>query len=113
MKKIGLSVLLLGIIGCASSKHSSMRGTVALKASESKAFVCLGEDSVKVGDEIIFYSNECSNYGIGEYSDIQCKMSKVGSGTVSKLLNNHYSEVKTNGNFKFKEGTLVERAEKL
>ena len=113
MKNICLAVLLLGVIGCASNKHTSMRGTVALKAGESKAFVCLGEDTVKLGDEIIFYSNKCTNYGIGEYSDIQCEMNKIGSGNVSKLLNNHYSEVKTNGSFKFEEGTLVERAQKL
>lgn len=113
MKKIGLGILFFGLIGCATNKHASMRGTVALKAGNSKAFICLGEDSVKVGDEIIFYENKCTNYGAGEYNDVRCSMKKLGEGNVSKLLNNHYSEVTTEGDFEFKEGTLVESADKL
>lgn len=33
----------------------------------------------------------------------------LGSGTVTKLLNGHYSEVVTDGSFKLKEGILVQK----
>lgn len=103
-----MTILLL-LSGCA---HKFMRGTVAMKLNEKKAHVCLGEDTVKTGDKLVFYSNKCTRTNAGSSrinADVDCEMKKLGEGTVSKILNSHYSEVNTDGTFSFKEGTLVQR----
>jgi len=88
-----------------------MRGSVAMKIDEETAHVCLGEKDVKVGDDLYFYKSVCPG-GVpgGDYATCQLKV--LGKGFVTKLLNNHYSEVKTDGTFKFEEGVLVQK-EKL
>ena len=109
-------ICILSVSGCAS--HGFMRGNVAMKINEKEAHVCLGDGDIKVGDSVTFFENECfdenaiidssaSGRTIG--IDALCELLVVGSGTVTKLLSNHYSLVKTEGNFSFNEGTLVER----
>ncbi|MDP7320955.1 MAG: hypothetical protein QF441_10125 [Bacteriovoracaceae bacterium] len=95
-----------------SCAHNFMRGTVAMKTDNKTAHVCLGNNDVKVGDKLDFYSNHCTGYvgGRDEGGDVrECKMKVLGTGTVTKLLNSHYSEVKTDGSFKLAEGTLVQK----
>ncbi|MBK24592.1 MAG: hypothetical protein CME70_11410 [Halobacteriovorax sp.] len=105
---ITLAVLILN--GCA---HSFMRGTVAMKMDKKTAHVCLGNNDVKVGDKIDFFHNLCSGANAGgkeEAGDVRsCEMKILGTGTVTKLLNAHYSEVKTDSNFKLTEGTMVQK----
>jgi|TARA_Y100000768_G_scaffold348929_1_gene298156 hypothetical protein len=89
-----------------------MRGTVAMKTDKKTAHVCLGNNDVKVGEKLDFYTNYCTGIsGSREEggADRECTMKALGTGTVTKLLNSHYSEVETDGNFKFSEGTLVQR----
>ncbi len=95
-----------------SCAHNFMRGTVAMKTGERTAHVCLGDNDVKVGDKLDFYSNYCSGASSTDREDgdfIECKMKILGTGSVTKLLNSHYSEVKTDGRFKISEGTLVQK----
>ena len=108
MKKLIVTVVLgLFITGCA---HKFMRGTVAMKTQADTAHICLGDNDVKVGDKLDFYTNECSGVGGVEADGVrECEMKVLGTGTVTKLLNSHYSEVKTDGGFKFSEGTLVQK----
>ncbi len=110
MKRLltGLTLVTL-LSSCAS--HTFMRGTVAMKTDKKTAHVCLGNSDVKVGDKISFYRNKCTGVGGGRQGDgdSTCEMEVLGTGTVSKLLNSHYSEVKTDGSFKLKEGTLVQK----
>ena len=40
-----------------SCAHNFMRGTVAMKTDNKTAHVCLGNNDVKVGDKLDFYSN--------------------------------------------------------
>ena len=113
MKTI-LMVTTLAIL-LTSCAHNFMRGTVAMKTDKKTAHVCLGNNDVKLGDKIDFYSNQCTGYTDGGRRDErggdtrECKMKILGTGTVTKLLNNHYSEVKTDGSFKLSEGTLVQK----
>tara|TARA_B100001971_G_scaffold215148_1_gene258343 strand:- start:4566 stop:4847 length:282 start_codon:yes stop_codon:yes gene_type:complete len=91
-----------------------MRGTVAMKTDKKTAHVCLGNNDVKVGETLNFYTNKCTGGGGGGGADRdgdvrECEMETLGTGTVTKLLNNHYSEVTTDGSFKFGEGTLVQK----
>ena len=87
-----------------------MRGTVAMKMDKNTAHVCLGENDVTKGDKVIFYNNQCDrNDTRKEGVKGLCKMENIGVGLVSKILNSHYSEVKTEGDFNFSEGTLVQK----
>ncbi|MFT6070456.1 MAG: hypothetical protein ACJAT2_000744 [Bacteriovoracaceae bacterium] len=111
MKKllfISLSLLILN--GCA---HRFMRGTVAMKMDDSTAHVCLGDNDVQVGDKIDFIQNICIGSNASSVDKLgemrTCEMKTLGSGTVTKLLNSHYSEVKTDKPFKISEGTLVQK----
>lgn len=95
-----------------SCTHTFMRGTVAMKINEKTAQVCLGDDHVKVGDMLDFVTNVCTGTSVEERrgaGDRECRMDTIGTGAVTKILNKHYSEVQTDGSFKFAEGTLVQK----
>ena len=109
MKQLLLLIAAATILS--SCAHSFMRGTVAMKVDDRTAHVCLGDDSVKKGDKIRFYTNECIE---GEGKDDgggtrSCRLETIGEGIVSKTLNSHYSLVKTSKKFSFREGTLVQK----
>lgn len=112
MKTILMTTMIaLLLTSCA---HNFMRGTVAMKTDKKTAHVCLGNNDVKIGDKIDFYTNQCTGHTGGGREEggggvRECKMKVLGTGTVSKLLNSHYSEVKTDGSFKLAEGTLVQK----
>ncbi|MBD66213.1 MAG: hypothetical protein CME62_13465 [Halobacteriovoraceae bacterium] len=108
MKFLSLLFLILFTVSCAT--HKFMRGTVAMKVDENTAHVCLGDNDVAKGDKVIFFKNECVSVG-GERGggDGECKLKVLGEGKVKKVLNSHYSHVETNGNFSFKEGTMVQK----
>ena len=109
----------------ASCAHTFMRGTVAKKINSKKAVICLGSNEVKVGDIVIFQESVCSsspthNISMHENAELggvsnqtgygveKCELTSLGFGTVSELLNDHYSMVETKGDFVFKESTQVE-----
>ena len=102
-----LGVIML-LSGCA---HNFMRGTVAMKTDNRTGHICLGKNDVKIGEKIRFYRNDCRGGG-GEFGDAGCGMTILGTGTITRVLNDHYSEVKTDKPFKFGEGTLVEKIRK-
>jgi len=86
-----------------------MRGTVAMKVDNNTAHVCLGDNDVKIGDKIAFYKTKCTVRSGMEADGTECKMLKLGQGSVVKILNTHYSTVKVDNAFNFEEGTLVEK----
>lgn len=114
--KVNTSFACIGIftlVGCAHSSMSGMRGTVALKANEKEAYVCLGDKEVEVGQKVRFFKNECnqntSRPGTSApASSFLCTKVKIGEGHVTKLVNEHYSIVEPDGVVKFEEGTIVE-----
>jgi hypothetical protein len=94
-----------------SCAHKMMRGTVAMKTDNKTAHVCLGNNDVEIGDKLDFYTNSCKgSAGAKDNADTrECKLKVLGTGTVTKLLNSHYSEVTTEDEFAFNEGTLVQK----
>lgn len=111
MRVVIYFTLILSLFGCAS--HEMMRGNVAMKLNKKSAHICLGDNEVKVGDKINFYNSQCADYD-NTKSGLAglCKFILLGSGTVEKTLNTHYSLVSTDGTFEFKEGSMVEKAKK-
>lgn len=115
-KKIVILSVPFILASCASTNHKYMRGSVAMKLDNKTAHVCLGDNEVKTGDKVLFYYNDCEQIDpeVAEVGGLKglCTLKKLGTGEVTKIHNSHYSTVKTDGSFKFKEGTLVQR-EKL
>lgn len=109
MKTLLITITLALLLS--SCAHNYMRGTVAMKTDEKTAHVCLGNNDVKIGEKLDFYTNYCTGTSGGreEIGDRECTMKVLGTGTVTKLLNSHYSEVKTDGSFTISEGTLVQK----
>ncbi|MBY0516903.1 MAG: hypothetical protein K2P81_08350 [Bacteriovoracaceae bacterium] len=100
---------MLIMYGCAH--HSTMRGTVAMKVSEHEAHVCLNKDEVRVGDRVVAFYNDCQSKNLGDSrgAGTPCIKTKLGHGTVAKILNEHYSLVKFDEGVKFSESTFVEK----
>jgi hypothetical protein len=96
------------LVGCS---HGMMRGSVAMKTGENEAHVCLGDKEVKVGDRLSAYVNHCTGKVGGPVTGgaQSCEKKLIGEGTVTELLNQHYSVVKFDEGVKFAEGTLVEK----
>jgi len=104
-------VALLALVGCA---HGTMRGSVAMKASDDEAHVCMGDNEVKAGDKVALYKNVCTGgKGRGRAGDAGdfggCKKVALGDGVVERTLNEHYSVVKVSPGVQFEEGTIVEK----
>jgi hypothetical protein len=108
---VNIGVLLLSLFSF-SCAHSVMRGSVAMKISDSEAHVCLGEGEVKIGDRVKLYRNVCKqelSAGKSAVGATSCRKAAVGMGTVEKILNEHYSVVKFEDGVKFEEGAFVEK----
>jgi len=101
-KFFGLLILSISMAGCA---HSVMRGSVAMKVSDTEAHVCMNKDEVKIGDHVELYANVCSREG--KEQSICNKVSR-GHGTVTEIINEHYSLVKFEQGAKFEEGNFIE-----
>jgi len=105
------SVLVIFSLAMTGCTHTLMRGTVALKASEQKAYVCLGDNEVRVGQRLAFFKSDCHPPIEPRPQDAPtspCVKRKIGEGVVTQLINEHYSEVKLDQNVKVDEGTAVE-----
>ncbi len=112
--KILFAVITLSLLATGCASHSTMRGSVAMKISDSEAHVCLGEGEVKAGDKVTAFYNDCQNREAGGSDKagaygIPCVKTKLGSGIVTKVLNSHYSVVEFDKGVKFTEGTFVEK----
>ena len=110
---IRILVLVLSAVALTGCAHGMMRGGVAMKTSENEAHVCLGDNEVKVGDAVTAYMNNCPVRGGARARDGGgsgiCEKQRLGKGTVTALLNRHYSVVQFEPGVKFDEGTFVEK----
>ena len=111
LRKIFLSLSAVGaltLVGCA---HELMRGSVAMKVSDSEAHVCM--EDAKLGEKVTLFKNVCtgpkggSRSGLGDSRN--CEKVKLGQGIVTEILNHHYSVVKFDSGVPFEEGTFVEK----
>jgi hypothetical protein len=96
------------MVGCASTGH--LRGSVALKTSETEGEVCLGTSEVEVGDKVTLYRSECVKRPIDVRHDhpSRCTKTKIGEAEITQVLDEHYSTTKVPAGVKFAEGTIVE-----
>jgi hypothetical protein len=120
-----VSIIPFCIFGCA---HAIMRGSVATKLSETEAQVCMGNHEVKIGDRVKLFDNVCTGAsseslaesslwtagglnggGRGTNHFSSCTKTPLGMGTVTHLLNEHYSVVKFDEKVKIEPGTFVEK----
>jgi hypothetical protein len=98
-----LAVVLATMGGCATG-HKAMRGDVVMKMNDGTAHVCLGKDEVQVGDQVRLLRKECTQ---GPKRQV-CTKVPVADGTVTALLDDHYSEVTFPAGTVFTEGDTVE-----
>lgn len=103
LKIISITTLLVS----AACAHTLMRETVAMKTSDKTAHICLAGNEVKEGDRVTLFKKDCPSGG-GSDSAALCNKWRIGEGTVTKLLNNHYSEVVFDSGVEFDEGDIVE-----
>ena len=105
-----MSAATLILTGCA---HGLMMGSVAMKVSDDEAHVCMDTAHTKVGDRLELFKNICKSpkgglrSGLGDVAS--CTKTQLGEGTVTKILNEHYSVVKFDSGVAFEEGTFVEK----
>jgi hypothetical protein len=103
--------LVIGALALSGCAHNLMRGSVVMKVDEDEGYVCLGENEVKEGDRVALFKSECIPAGTSRNSTpygAPCKKIKIGEGELTKLLNEHYSVIKTAPNVALEEGTIVE-----
>lgn len=109
MKKLIAITALAALAGCA---HSTMRGSVAMKATDTEGHVCLGDNEVKSGDRVALFRNDCAGTKASrrnEGGNQGCTKKKLGEGTIERVLNSHYSVMQTDPGVAFEEGTIVEK----
>jgi len=111
MKNLLMITTFLFLTSCAS--HSLMRGSVAMKVSDREAHVCMNDDEAKVGDRVMAFFNDCQKRNTvdgksGAYGT-PCVKTELGKGTVTKILNEHYSVIQFDEGVKFSEGNFVEK----
>lgn len=82
------------------------RGTVVMKASEEVAHVSLGSEDVESGDGVGVFRHQCKALVAKKLRT--CERKSLGSGTVTEVLNEKYSEVTFRPGVSFREGDEVE-----
>lgn len=98
------TLAVVGATGCASG-HATMRGSVVMRIDQTKAHVCLGRGEVAVNDRVRLYKNECTQRD----RRVECKKTPIAEGTVTELLDDHYSIVAFPAGTAFEEGSTVEK----
>lgn len=113
IKNILLLIFILVLAFGCSTQNSTAK--VKMKIDNKTAHVTLGSSSVQIGDKVNLYKQKCEGYsGIINLSGAEtpkCDLKLVGTGTVSRLFNEKYSEIKTDGSFKIEKGILVQKQE--
>lgn len=107
LSSLVVSVFALSLAsGCAHSSH--IRGSVALKHSAQEADVCIGSNEIKEGDKVVLFRNKCTG-SAAKGIQRTCEKVKLGEGTVSHVIDEHYSTIKIEPGVSFDEGTVVEK----
>ena len=104
---LSLFLAVAATTGCAGG-HAVMRGSVIMKIDPTTAHVCLGNGEYKVNDRVRLFNNVCTP-AVGDRRPPICKKETVAEGTVTQLLDEHYSVVAFPAGTIFVEGNTVER----
>ncbi|HEU4733370.1 MAG TPA: hypothetical protein VFT22_36005 [Kofleriaceae bacterium] len=76
-----------------------------MKIDPVTAHVCLGDGEVAINDRVRLYKNACESSGRRSV----CKKTPVADGTVTQLLDEHYSVVTFPAGTTLEEGNTVEK----
>lgn len=104
-KKIILAIAVTLFSGCAAT---SPRGVVAMKISDDEAHVCIRKQEVRDGDRVAVFKNVCTKQNVGKSTTSNCELKRIGSGTVTSQLNEHYSVVRFDNGVEYSEGDVIE-----
>lgn len=108
MKKVMIMVSMLIVSSCAT--HPLMKGTVAMKVDEKNGVACIDTDNLQVGSRLTVANNQCSRVPVSKNDSTYCQLVTVGEIEITKILNDHYSEFKTIGDFRFIEGSILKHS---
>lgn len=106
MSKNLFLIAALTILTSCASRHTFMRGTVAMKVDESTGIACMESNQVKVGDTLTLMNSECSSSKLGPRGGAACRLVPGGKVEVTRIVNDHYSEFKTVEGAEFSEGSI-------
>lgn len=98
-------VILLACLFSQAGFAATKSGKVTMKINPSLVQVDLGERDVVIGDRVAVFKKTCS---VGGKNPV-CTKERVGGGSVSRVLNEVYSEVQLDGGVRAGEGYVVER----
>jgi hypothetical protein len=95
----------LAVLVTACGGHVLMRNTVVMKISSTEANVCLHPGSFAVGDRVNVYQTRCR---MGLDRTVGCHRYRVGEGTITRAINDHYAAIELAGHSRLEEGFDVE-----
>lgn len=98
---LAATILLLGVGGCSQVPRA---GLVVMRIDDTEAHIGLGRNEVGQGDRLRLLRNVCS----GQKNSV-CRKEVVGSGVVTRVLNDSYSEARFVTKTGVREGDFVER----
>ena len=107
--KLFVAIIAVSLVGGCSAARAS-RGVVAMKINDTEAHACVRKLDVEVGDKMAVFRNECtSDTGSSKASGRHCRLERIGEGTISEQLNEHYSVLKFDTPTEYREGDLLEK----
>ena len=82
-----------------------------MKISSHVAHIMLVDHKLKVGDRVAAFKYDCQDrkHPLTSPYGASCFEEKIGIGTVTQILNKHYSVVTFDENVKITEGVLLEK----
>lgn len=106
VRKRMLPFLYVGCVLVSGCTQTVARGTVVMKTSEEMAHVSLGRADVESGDKVGVFRHRCE--ALVAKKPRTCERKSLGSGTVTEVLNEKYSEVTFRPGVAIREGDEVE-----
>lgn len=103
MKALKIVILSL-VVSSAAFAAVPPQAKVSMKIDSAHAQIQTKNISVKEGDHVALYEEVCQGPKVK-----LCRKEKVGSGVVSRVINENASEIQVEGNMKLKEGLLIEK----
>lgn len=100
---------ILNTFGCTHTPTSEITQTCSGISfhSPTEIHACIGDGEFNVGDRVVFLKNKCSNPTRGNPK--KCYKVKVGEGSVTKILDEHFATIKPDSQFEMTRTTIVEK----
>lgn len=98
-----VSAVLLGLMVSASA-FANVQGHVTMTIDSSHAQISAKNLSVKEGDRVALYEKVCQGPKVQ-----LCYKEKVGTGVISRVINENASEIHVEGTADLKTGLIIEK----